>query len=48
MTTNVFSAYRMYIKGNILILGFTVQDQCSTTGVTKVVVCAILSVGWCI
>ena len=21
--------------------------QCSTTGVTKVVVCAILSVGWC-
>ena len=22
--------------------------QCSTTGVTKAVVCAILSVGWCI
>ena len=24
------------------------SSQCSTTGVTKVVVCAILSVGWCI
>ena len=23
-------------------------SQCSTTGVTKAVVCAILSVGWCI
>ena len=23
-------------------------SQCSMTGVTKVVVCAILSVGWCI
>ena len=22
--------------------------QCSTTGVTKAMVCAILSVGWCI
>ena len=33
---------------------FVVEDhsqtssQCSTTGVTKAVVCAILSVGWCI
>ena len=24
------------------------SSQCSTTGVTKAVVCAILSVGWCI
>ena len=24
------------------------SSQCSTTGVTKVVVCVILSVGWCI
>ena len=23
------------------------SSQCSTTGVTKTVVCAILSVGWC-
>ena len=27
---------------------FLVSSQCSTTGVTKAVVCAILSVGWCI
>ena len=25
---------------------FLVSSQCSTTGVTKAVVCAILSVGW--
>ena len=24
------------------------SSQCSTTGVTKAMVCAILSVGWCI
>ena len=24
------------------------SSQCSTTGVTKAVVCVILSVGWCI
>ena len=24
------------------------SNQCSTTGVTNAVVCAILSVGWCI
>ena len=24
------------------------SSQCSTTGVTKAVVCAILSVGWCV
>ena len=24
------------------------SSQCSTSGVTKAVVCAILSVGWCI
>ena len=27
---------------------FSHSSQCSTTGVTKAVVCAILSVGWCI
>ena len=27
---------------------FSRSSQCSTTGVTKAVVCAILSVGWCI
>ena len=27
---------------------FLISSQCSTTGVTKAVVCAILSVGWCI
>ena len=27
---------------------FLVPAQCSTTGVTKAVVCAIMSVGWCI
>ena len=27
---------------------FSRSNQCFTTGVTKAVVCAILSVGWCI
>ena len=27
---------------------FLFQRQCSMTGVTKAVVCVILSVGWCI
>ena len=27
---------------------FSRSSQCSTTGVTKAVVCVILSVGWCI
>ena len=27
---------------------FLINSQCSTTGVTKAVVCVILSVGWCI
>ena len=27
---------------------FFIWSQCSTTGVTKAVVCASLSVGWCI
>ena len=27
---------------------FLVPASCSTTGVTKAVVCVILSVGWCI
>ena len=27
---------------------FLNSSQCSTTGVTKAVVCVILSVGWCI
>ena len=35
---------------NIIINGYLIHSssQCSTTGVTKTVVCAILSVGWCI
>ena len=28
--------------------GLTSPSQCSTTGVTETMVCAILSVGWCI
>ena len=28
--------------------GISHSSQCSMTGVTKAVVCAILSVGWCI
>ena len=29
-------------------LAISRSSQCSTTGVTNTVVCAILSVGWCI
>ena len=29
-------------------LAISHSSQCSMTGVTKAVVCAILSVGWCI
>ena len=29
-------------------LAISPSSQCSTTGVTKAVVCVILSVGWCI
>ena len=36
-------AFYMYIK-----VAISRSSQCSTTGVTKAVVCAILSVGWCI
>ena len=36
-------------KRELLIFRFISRSkQCSTTGVTKAVVCAILSVGWCI
>ena len=34
-------------RGGPIVL-FLRSSQCSTTGVTKAVVCAILSVGWCI
>ena len=42
--------------GNVLALTISKErnvaishsNQCSTTGASKVVVCAILSVGWCI
>ena len=41
-----------WVVGSILHGGsfddFSRSSQCSTTGVTKAVVCAILSVGWCI
>ena len=30
------------------IVAISRSSQCSTTGVTKAVVCVILSVGWCI
>ena len=29
-------------------LAISRSSQCSTTGITKAVVCVILSVGWCI
>ena len=29
-------------------MGRRIDSSCSTTGVTKAMVCAILSVGWCI
>ena len=32
----------------ICYLSVSRSSQCSTTGVTKAVVCVILSVGWCI
>ena len=43
----------IYLLNNYLILlnrtrNPNTSSQCSTTGVTKAVVCAILSVGWCI
>ena len=38
------------IKSSTLyeIVAISRSSQCSTTGVTKAVVCVILSVGWCI
>ena len=33
---------------SLLIGAISRSSQCSTTGVTKAVVCDILSVGWCI
>ena len=33
---------------SLLKLDISRSSQCSTTGVTKPMVCAILSVGWCI
>ena len=32
----------------VVAAGISSGSQCSMTGVTKAVVCAILSVGWCI
>ena len=41
---------RIRVKDRVSIgMVFSISSsQCSTTGVTKTVVCAILSVGWCI
>ena len=39
---------QMYRKLHIDLVTLSRSSQCSTTGVTKAVVCAILSVGWCI
>ena len=36
------------LRGNLSLSHSPRSSQCSTTGVTKAVVCAILSVGWCI
>ena len=40
----------VYIANLSLSLSLSISrsSQCSTTGVTKAVVCVILSVGWCI
>ena len=41
----------MHIKSPLLLIGkraISRSSQCSTTGVTKAVVCVILAVGWCI
>ena len=43
---NVLSIHGKMIEKVWLRTGFILQ--CSTTGVTNTVVCAILSVGWCI
>ena len=39
-------AFAIYIWGGPIAISRS--SQCSTTGVTKAVVCVILSVGWCI
>ena len=42
--------YKDLILQQILIQGYICIDyegQCSTTGITKAMGCAILSVGWC-
>ena len=47
-------ALNVYVKHSDQIISVfrlsttTRSSQCSTTGLTKAVVCAILSVGWCI
>ena len=33
---------------HLIVITISRSSQCSTTGVTKAVVCVILSVGWCI
>ena len=43
----ITSRYHCYIS-IYLLLAISRSSQCSTTGVTKAVVCIILSVGWCI
>ena len=38
----------MQVSFQLVFYIFSRSSQCSTTGLTKAVVCAILSVGWCI
>ena len=55
-TVFIYSYIHTYINIFTIVkedLGFIIvyiscSSQCFTTGITKVVVCAILSVGWCI
>ena len=40
--------YRFFLLFVVCFFNISHSSQCSMTGVTKAVVCAILSVGWCI
>ena len=44
----LFSFYFLSLFSVFLSLLFLVSSQCSMTGVSKAVVCAVLYVGWCI
>ena len=44
----LFNYFTTLLYSAFLATHISRSSQCSTTGVTKAVVCAILSVGWCI